>query len=379
MMKIMRASFTHTVFRTFPSALCLLALTTGCSAPLDETKAEVSRPVKSLLVESPIGEGVRNFPGRIDSSKRADLAFRVRGKVSELLVKEGVEIKRDQILARLDQTDYKITLKDRQATWDRTSKDYERSKTLVQEGAISRRDYDAVEAAFKSADAALEQARQNLEYTHLRAPFDGQVANRNVDAFEEVIAGQTVFSIIDRRALEVQIDVAENIILALPSQTPGENRDKLDVWASFDNAPGRRFPLTFKEASNRADQQTQTFQVTFLLPPVDDVTILPGMTTSVVIDMSKLIDADSIYYLPLTAVVGDNTLASRVWVVDEDSMTVHERPVTVGRMVGRSIEVLDGLEPGLRVVTAGAAYLAEGMKVTLMKQTEQASQPRDEA
>ncbi|MDA1077178.1 MAG: efflux RND transporter periplasmic adaptor subunit [Proteobacteria bacterium] len=335
--------------------------------------------MKSLLVESPIGEGVRNFPGRIDSSKRADLAFRVRGKVSELLVKEGVEIKRDQILARLDQTDYKITLKDRQATWDRTSKDYERSKTLVQEGAISRRDYDAVEAAFKSADAALEQARQNLEYTHLRAPFDGQVANRNVDAFEEVIAGQTVFSIIDRRALEVQIDVAENIILALPSQTPGENRDKLDVWASFDNAPGRRFPLTFKEASNRADQQTQTFQVTFLLPPVDDVTILPGMTTSVVIDMSKLIDADSIYYLPLTAVVGDNTLASRVWVVDEDSMTVHERPVTVGRMVGRSIEVLDGLEPGLRVVTAGAAYLAEGMKVTLMKQTEQASQPRDEA
>ena len=99
------------------------------------------------------------------------------------------------------------------------------------------------------------------------------------------------------------------------------------------------------------------------------------MTTSVMVDLSKALDQQSVYYVPITALSGTNELNPRVWTVDENDMTVHERQVTVGRMVGSSVEVTDGLEPGLRIVTAGAAYLAEGMKVILMKQTEQA-EPR---
>jgi len=162
--------------------------------------------VKSQVIDSPQGSGVRNFPGRIESANRADLAFRLNGTITELAVQEGVQVGLGQILARLDQTDYQITLKDRQATWDRASKDFDRGKELVAEGAISRRDFDQVEANFKTADAALEQAKQNLDYTIIRAPFAGQIGQRHVDAFEEVQPGQTIYSMIDAQSLDVHID-----------------------------------------------------------------------------------------------------------------------------------------------------------------------------
>jgi RND family efflux transporter MFP subunit len=364
------------ISRTIPVA-ALLAGLVGCGAPPEEAASTIARPVKSIIVESPAGSGVRNFPGRIDSANKADLAFRVGGTVAQLSAKEGAAVKRGQTLARLDQTDLQIALRDRQATWDRASKDFERAKELVAEGAISRRDYDRVEANFKTADAALAQAKQNVDYTILRAPFDGTIANRHVQAFEEVQVGQDIFSIIDRSSLEVKFDIPESIIMHLPSGSePGERAASIGVWAAFDAAPDRRFKLQFKEAATRADAQTQTFEVTFSLPTPENVTVLPGMTASVTVDLSKAIDEASVYYVPVTAVTGSNDLQPRVWTVDDEELTVHARPVTIGRMVGSSIEITEGLEPGVRIVTAGANYLAEGMPVTLLEQTEQA-EPRD--
>ena len=330
------------IFLSLSVTLTSVMILAGCSAPPEEVAEPVARPVKSMIIGDPEGAGVRNFPGRIESANRADLAFRVGGTVKRLNYQEGSPVSRGDVLAQLDQTDFEIALKDRQATWDRASKDYERGKELVAQGAISRRDFDLVEANFKTADAALQQAQQNLDYTYIRAPFVGQVAQRHVDAFEEVNPGQAIYSIIDRASLEVQIDVPENIILLLPSsRDPAERQSVMNVWAAFDVAQGERFPLEFKEAATRADSQTQTFQVTFSLPAPEGVTVLPGMTASVTADLSELVQEEAVYYVPLSAVVGANDMTPRVWTIDETTMTVHERTVEVGRMVGSSIEVLE--------------------------------------
>ena len=76
--------------------------------------------------------------------------------------------------------------------------------------------------------------------------------------------------------------------------------------------------------------------------------------------------------MPASAVLGDNNLQASVWVVDSDSMAVTRRQVTVGAMRGNSVEITSGLQGGERVVTAGAGYLIEGMKVRLMPDVEQA-------
>ena len=84
------------------------------------------------------------------------------------------------------------------------------------------------------------------------------------------------------------------------------------------------------------------------------------------------------HYVPVEAVVGTNELGAKVWVVDETTMTVKARPVRVGQLVGQRIAVTEGLEPGDRVVIAGAPYLVEGMEVSLVREVEQAAErPED--
>ena len=353
------------------STLTVLALV-ACGEPPAEQITEVPRPVKSIVVAGSDGGNLRNFTGRVDSAHKAEMAFRVAGKIEKLAVNEGEVVKKGQLLAQLDQTEFRLTLQDRQATYDRTQKNFDRAEELIKSGNISQRDYDTINANLKSADAALEQARQNLSYTSLVAAFDGSVAKRHIEAFEEVQAKQPVFSMIDESSLLIRIDLPESLILHLPQ---GDNRrSQVKVTASFGPAPGKHYPLSFREVSKRADAKTQTFEATFNLPKQNELTILPGMTADVTVDLSKVL-SEAIHYIPVTAVSANSGLEARVWTVDEKTMTVHETSISVGRMLGSSIAVTGGLEIGSRIVTAGAAFLAEGMKVTLMKEVEQA-EPR---
>jgi len=72
------------------SLMTLILFSTACSKKQEVVQAEEIRPVKTILVKAPDAGGVRNFPGRIDANRKAELAFRVSGKVQELLVKEGI-------------------------------------------------------------------------------------------------------------------------------------------------------------------------------------------------------------------------------------------------------------------------------------------------
>ena len=152
------------------------------------------------------------------------------------------------------------------------------------------------------------------------------------------------------------------------SETAGTVR----AYAQFEGRSQRQFTLRPKELATKADDQTQTFRATFTMDAPTDFNVLPGMTANVVIDLSEVVDKDAVKWIPARAVQADSGLKPRVWVLDAETMTVISRPVEVGRMSGRSIQVLDGLDGGEEIVSVGGPYLAEGMLVTRMKLTEQA-------
>lgn len=365
-----------------PLAIGVLAasLLAGCSEPPPPVTVETPRPVKTLLVEAPAAVGIRQFPARIDAHKKAEMAFRVSGKVQELLVREGDRVEQGQQVAKLDPTDYQLVVDDRQATFDNSKKNFERAKQLIEKGFISKMDYDRLEAEFKTARANLETARQNLAYTSLSAPFAGTVAKRHVERFEEVQAKEPVLSLQDVTTLEVKFDVPESLVRGLRAADSGSirARDKVKLFATFDDLPGREFPLLFKEVATKADAQTQTFEVTYTMDSLQDATLLPGMTATVTLDLSSLGSTGAVFTVPVSAVVGDYKLDPRVWTVDEQAMTVSPQTVDVGRMRGERIEVLSGIESGDRIVTAGTPFLVEGMKVTLMPTPEQPAPRPDE-
>ncbi|MBK5939505.1 hypothetical protein CCR96_09635 [Halochromatium roseum] len=358
---------------------CCLVLS-GCSQEAAPEGPPPVRPVKTLLVASPDLGGERSFPGRVDAEAKAELAFRVPGTVKELLVKEGDQVNEGDVLITLDATDYEIAARDAQATFDRAENDFKRAQELVKDGFISRTDFDAKEAEFKNAQAALERAQQDLDYTQLKASFDGTISQRYVERFEEVQAKQPVLAMQDNNSLQVKVAVPENIIRSLRPRN-GEDqstRDQVPTWASFDNHPGKRFALTMREVSTRADAATQTFEVTYSMPAPADFMVFPGMTATVTADLSKVTAGERVFSLPATAVTADAELEPFVWVVEEPALSVRKVPVEVGRLTGSSIEVEGGLEPGQRVVVAGVGYLADGMEVRLLTQREEAEPRADE-
>ncbi len=364
-------------------SVLLSSLLAACGDSDPEPPPAPTRPVKTFVVAGGSEEAVRTFPGRIDATQRAELAFRVAGQLQDILVKEGDLVQEGEVIARLDPTDYQLVYDDRKATFDNARANFERGKGLIADGNISRMDFDRMEAEFRTASANLSQAEKNLEYTVLTSPFAGRIARRWVENFEDVQAKQTVFTLQNINELDVIIDLPESVVRMVRRGVSDSVQDadrvesQAKAYARFEGRPDARFRLKAKEIATKADPQTQTFRATWTMDAPTEFTVLPGMTTSVEIDMSALVDTDSVRRVPVRAVQADSKLDARVWVLDPDTMTVSSQDVTIGRMAGRSIEVTDGLDGGEEIVAVGAPYLAEGMKVTRMAQSEQAV-PRED-
>lgn len=357
----------------------VLAGLVACGGTEQATPAPATRPVKVFLVEGGAAAAVRSFPGKVNASQRAELAFRVSGKLQEVLVKEGDLVKEGQVLARLDPTDYELVLEDRQARFDNSERNFKRAGELVKKGNISRLDFDRMEAEYRSATAALSQASKDLEYTILTAPFGGRIAQRGVENFEEVTARQTVMWLQNIDQLDIVIDLPESLVRSIRGDVSTDGTDGAGhiepaprATARFEGRGDQAFVLQPKEVSTRADPQTQTFRATLTMPAPTTFTVLPGMTATVSLDLSDLVSGNSVKWVPARAVQADPALDARVWLLDPVSMTVSSRKVSIGRLSGSMIEITDGLVGGEEIVAVGAPYLAEGMRVTRMAEREQA-------
>lgn len=370
--------------RTPPKFLFVLmiVLLAACDgAPPDtrpEPSARVIRPVKTFVVVADDQAEQRSFPARVESAHRADLSFRVPGTIAEISVREGDTVSEDTVLARLDDTDFRIELSDREATWENARRNFERARDLLPKGHISRLDYDRLEAAYKSAEAGLRQSRRNLAYTVLRAPFAGSVARRMVQPFEEVAPKQPVIALQQLHSLEVKIDLPERLLRRFDvkqNASVEEAASETSAWATFEGMSERRIPLVLVEAATRADPQTQTYELTFRMVNPSDLVVLPGMTATVTVDVSRLLAADTETWIPASAVTGDAALQPQVWVLDPLAMTVSHRKVRAGEMRGSQIRILSGLDDGDEVVTVDVAHMSDGLKVSRMPGGEQAVAP----
>ena len=132
----------------------------GCEEP-PQTYVASSRPVKTIVIGDVITGDTRTFPAVVDAIQKADISFRVSGKVQKILVKEGDEVKKGQVLAELDPIDFNIRLKDRKASYSTAKANYDRAKELVDKGAISRVDHDEIRAKYHTAKANLDEAEQD--------------------------------------------------------------------------------------------------------------------------------------------------------------------------------------------------------------------------
>jgi RND family efflux transporter MFP subunit len=340
-----------------------LAVWFGCGKEAEE-QAPVVRPVKSIVVGDVLS-GSRSFPGRVEASEQVNLSFRVSGPLIELPIERGQEVRRRQLLARIDPRDYRIALDEATASFTKAEADYRRYQNLYEKDAVSLSELDFHRAQRDVAKARMDDAQSNLDYTYLKAPFAGVIGDRYVENFEEVQVNQIICSLHDINKLDIIVDIPENLI----ANVGNIEEIDLDVVARFEAAPDREFPLVFKEVAAQADPATRTYELRLTMPQPEGLAVLPGMTGEVTARGTRTAqDEAREFTVPASAVFPDkdgNTQA--VWVVDPDDMTVHRREVRLGTVTGSgSVEVLSGIRSGERIVVAGVSHLREGMKVRLM-------------
>ncbi|MEL0167307.1 MAG: efflux RND transporter periplasmic adaptor subunit [Pseudomonadaceae bacterium] len=346
------------------SAVVFTAVLSGCSEP-PAPLADKPRPVKLFTVSDPGAERIREFPARLKAPEEAQLSFRLGGELQVLKVHEGQKVKRGDLIAQLDDTDYRLKLSDRQASYDLTRSQLTRMEQLVDRQMVSQAEYDQRKAQFNSAEAALNLARQELAYTRIIAPFDGVVARTHVEQFQVVQPNQPIATLYTSDAMDVVFQLPENLLSNLRRDLePAELRSKVRL----DNYPDV-LDADYKEYASQPDPSTLAYDVTLSMPIPDGVVLLPGMSATVIVDFAAISrNAVVPIVVPVEAVFSPDSQSSaerQVWVLNEQNgeLRVSARSVTVGQLTHDGIEVLSGLNAGEQIVAAGGNELSEGQQV----------------
>ncbi|MGO1117444.1 efflux RND transporter periplasmic adaptor subunit [Rhodovibrionaceae bacterium A322] len=339
-------------------------------------KAEVIRPVKTILVVDDAGSYQRWFPGKAKATQEIDLSFNVGGPLIELPVNIGDELEIGDLVSKIDPATYQADVNkliankaQADAELENANAQYKRQKILTDKGHQTEAALDryiagqlTARAQVKAVEAQLARAQLDLSYTVLTAPFSGVVTATYVDNYQSVQAKEAVVRLLDRTRLEMVVNIPESLIRHVNLVQ--------NIVVVFDTYSDRLIPATIKEVGTEASATTRTYPVTLIMDQPEDIQIFPGMAGRASGEMPAGADIGvGGIQVPASSIFTDESNEnSFVWVVDSASSTVKRRQVKMGTVTDTGVVITAGLEAEERVVTAGASFLQEDQVVRLLNE-----------
>jgi RND family efflux transporter MFP subunit len=359
-----KAVFSNSVFCT---VICIAGLSCGGNEPIQE----VLRPVRYVEVFSTGGSRIRTFSGVAKSGVESNLSFKVPGTVASIPVKVGDKVSAGQLIARLDQEDYRLrvqqadaALTQTKAQEQRAKADYERVRGLYANNNASKSQLDAARASSESASASVQSAQKTLDlaqlqlsYTRLTASRSGSIASVDLELNENVQAGQRIIMLTAGSQIEVEVGIPEVLISRV--------RTGNSATVSFDALPDKSYSGTVREVGVAATGFATTFPVTVRLNSPE-----AGIRSGMAAEVGFRFEADNQrerIIVPAVAVAEDRT-GRFVFVVQPasgDTANVRRVGVEIGELLSDGIEIFSGLSDGDLVVTAGVSKIQDGQKVKL--------------
>jgi RND family efflux transporter MFP subunit len=347
-------------------------LLAGCGeAPAPE--GEAARPLRVIRMGELTDINRRAFPGRAAALQEVNLSFRVGGPLTTYPVKVGDKVDVGDVVAQIDPNDFQVTVRNVQGELERAGaelvlaeKEYQRAveanaknSQLISESELDRRlsGRDRSRANVKALEATLQAARDELDYSTLRAPFKGTIVNTYVENFETVRAEQPIVRLLDNTRVEFKFSIPETLITLLATVR--------NINVRFDAFPDLVIAAEIEEVGTEASQVTRTYPVTLIMDQPEGAEILPGMAgraSGEAVDPST--PDEPILIVPVDALFSPEAGGSSfVWVVDESQQVVSRREVSARRLLSGGMEIESGLEVGELVAVAGVHFLEEGQAV----------------
>lgn len=333
----------------FAASICLI-----CSCNNDNAD---TRPLKVVETTAPAiaGDSVcRTFAGIVEEARQINLAFKIAGQISAVNVTEGQKVSEGQLLATLDDSDYKLEKDAVEIQYKQLSDEVERTRVLYGQKSVSKNDFEKAEAGLRQLGIQLQGYENKLAYTRLYAPIDCYIQTVNFDPGEMVNAGTTIFELIDASQYEVAIDVPATVKMQ-------DLRGTTFLCTSqFDGTP---IPIRLKSIVPKADGN-QLYRARFAMPAKGTARITPGMNVEVTF---KSINDDDGRRMSIaaSAILNDSNRCF-VWQVMPDS-TLYKCPVTIGHITADGTAyVTSGLDGSETIVKSGGGSLHAGQKVRIM-------------
>ncbi len=345
------------------------------------SNSAVSVKATTAMIQSPArSEAVLEASGYVVAERKAAVASKATGRLVYLGVSEGDKVTKGEIIARLEDNDVKAQLAEAKANLELNeanlsdaSWNYNRDKTLLKSGSITESTFESAKTGYLKGKASVDVAKASvqvaevaLDNTYVRAPFDGTVISKNADVGEIVapMAGSinargTVVTIADMTSLEVEPDVAESNIEKV---APGE-----PCIITLDAYPGVQYEGYVSKIIPTANRSKGTVTVKVKFKKYDS-RVLPEMSAKVLfLKGGKKLSASSArpeLAIPRSAVVtrGDKQIVFRI----KNGRAI-ETEVSIGRQLGKYVEVKSGLSDGERVVDSPSGQVKNGVKVKVEK------------
>jgi RND family efflux transporter MFP subunit len=320
--------------------------------------------VRTEIVQPHDRQASVTLTGEVQARFRADLSFRVSGRVLARYVDVGDHVRAGEVLALLDPAEQQadvdaataaVTAADSQLRVANAT--FERQKALIASGFTTRTVYDQAQEGLRTAEGVLEAAKAQLgtskdalTYTALRAEAAGVITARNLEAGQVVQAAQPVFSLAQDGERDAVFDVYESIFFG--------DLDGSRVSLALVSDAGVTASGYVREVSPAIDAKSSTIRVKVAIrDPMATMTLGSAVAGTVKAKAQQQIA------LPWGALMAAGSKPA-VWTVDPATKTVALKPVTIGGYEAREVLIKSGLEPGERVVIEGGKLLSVGQAVT---------------
>ncbi|MBA3554765.1 MAG: efflux RND transporter periplasmic adaptor subunit [Gemmatimonadales bacterium] len=348
-------------------------LLAGCGEAPEETAASAPEPVVTVgpenIMVAELTE-LRSGPvisGSLEPRQSATVRAEVSGSVMETHADEGARVKRGAVLAVLDDTavrdaylSARSQMRSAESALELARRNAERATRLEEAGAIPERDLETArlnatnaEGALADAKARLASANEQLENTRIRAPLDGVVSEREVDAGDVVQLGAALFTVVDPGSLRLEASVPADQLGRLRTGTPVE----FTV-----NGIDRRFNGTIERINPVVDPSTRQVRIYVRIPNVEQ-----RLAAGLFVEGRVATDTKQAVAVPITAV--DNRGTSPVLhLLKGGRVSDVEIKLGVRDEAAELVEVQSGLAAGDTVLLGSAQGMAEGSRVRVLRE-----------
>jgi membrane fusion protein, multidrug efflux system len=319
----------------------------GHKSERNELPSLPAASVRAQIVESKKRVATEEVVGTVRAKLRSVIEAKVSGRIEQMLVVPGQQVKAGEVLAVIDAREVQARYDQAVALRQQAEADLKRLTTLFEQKILSQAEFDNAQAKARVAVAGVAEAETMLGYTKVTAPFAGVITRKHADVGDLASPGKALLEMEDSTALRLEADVPEAVVGKL---TLG---DKLPVRIS---ALEKELEAVVSEIAPAADPGSRTFLVKLDLPST--LGLRAGQFGRVAMPVGET----AALRVPAAAVVQRGQMEI-VFVVNDGKAQL--RLVKTGKRIGSEVEVVSGVSAGEKIVAANAAGLVDGQPLTV--------------